>query len=127
MQVFENSIYLFFTHPFDIGDEIRFEGTRYKVKSMTLQVVKLTSVFGADVTVPTAEMRNSRLHNVTRCSSMLLPGSVLCPCGCSVRRTLWWKLALPLGVTCTSLPVRTAVQAYWCSDLDVNVAMSGDE
>lgn len=38
MQVFENSIYLFFTHPFDIGDEIRFEGTRYTVKSMTLQV-----------------------------------------------------------------------------------------
>lgn len=85
MQVFENSIYLFFTHPFDIGDEIRFEGTRYTVKSMTLQVVKLTSVFGADVTVPTAEMRNSRLHNVTRCSSMLLPGSVLCPWGCSIR------------------------------------------
>ena len=72
MQVFENSIYLFFTHPFDIGDEIRFEGARYTVKSMTLQVVKLTSVVGADVTVPTAEMRNSRLHNITRCCSMLL-------------------------------------------------------
>lgn len=82
VQVFENSIYLFFTHPFDIGDEIRFEGSRYTVKSMTLQVVKLTSVVGADVIVPTAEMRNSCLHNITRCSftlPSLLHKSVFCP------------------------------------------------
>lgn len=70
VQVFENSIYLFFTHPFDIGDEIRFEGTRYTVKSMTLQMVKLISVLGNDIIVPTAEMRNSRLHNITRCPSL---------------------------------------------------------
>ena len=82
VQVFENSIYLFFTHPFDIGDEIRFEGSRYTVKSMTLLVVKLTSVVGADVIVPTAEMRNSRLHNITRYSFtllFLLHKGVFCP------------------------------------------------
>jgi small-conductance mechanosensitive channel len=79
--VFENGIYLFFTHPFDIGDEIRFEGSRYTVKSMTLQVVKLTASVGKDVTVPTAEMRNSRLHNITRCPSHpLLQRHTLCLC-----------------------------------------------
>jgi len=66
VQLFENAIFLFFTHPFDVGDIIVFEGDRYRVKSISLQYVNIARVDGADVNVPTTEMRAARLHNVTR-------------------------------------------------------------
>lgn len=52
MQVFENAVFLFFTHPFDVGDAVVFEGDRFKVISITLQYVKLTRLDGAAINVP---------------------------------------------------------------------------
>jgi hypothetical protein len=66
-QVFENSIWLFFTHPFDVGDVIRYEDDRYLVKNIKMQFVSLERADGAFVTVPTSEMSTARIHNVTRC------------------------------------------------------------
>lgn len=37
-------IFLFFTHPFDVGDTIRFEDTRYDVNAINLQYVNLEHV-----------------------------------------------------------------------------------
>ena len=66
VQMFENSIWIFFTHPFDVGDVIFYEGSRFRVKQIKLQFVSLERVDGAAVTVPTSEMVAARLHNVTR-------------------------------------------------------------
>jgi small-conductance mechanosensitive channel len=65
--VFENSIWLFFTHPFDVGDVINYEGSRYTVRHIKMQFVILERVDGACVTVPTSEMTTARVHNITRC------------------------------------------------------------
>lgn len=54
VQLFENAIFLFFTHPFDVGDVIIFEGDRYRVMAISLQCVNMERVDGADVNVPTA-------------------------------------------------------------------------
>lgn len=70
LQVFENSIFLFFSHPFDVGDVITFEGSRYTIKSITLQYVKLERVDGAHVSVPCSEVRSARIHNVTRSDNL---------------------------------------------------------
>lgn len=70
VQLFENAIFLFFTHPFDVGDVIFFEGDRYRVQAISLQYVNISRVDGADVNVPTMEMRAARLHNVTRSDLM---------------------------------------------------------
>lgn len=42
------------------------------------------SVLGNDVTVPTAEMRNSRLHNITRCLSSTHAHTAAFPLGMNV-------------------------------------------
>ena len=68
MQVFENSIWLFFTHPFDVGDVIMYEGTRYTVANIKMQFVILSQVSGELVTVPTSVMTTALVHNVTRCA-----------------------------------------------------------
>jgi small-conductance mechanosensitive channel len=68
VQVFENSIWLFFTHPFDVGDVIKYETDRYTVRHIKMQFVILERVDGALVTVPTSEMTTARVHNVTRCA-----------------------------------------------------------
>jgi small-conductance mechanosensitive channel len=65
-QVFENALFLFFSHPFDVGDWINFEGSRYQVSSITLQYVKLYRYDQADVSVPCAELRSARIHNLSR-------------------------------------------------------------
>lgn len=52
VQVFENAVFLFFTHPFDVGDAIVFEGDRFKVTCISLQYVKLIRMDGAAVNVP---------------------------------------------------------------------------
>jgi hypothetical protein len=70
MQIFENTVFLFFSHPFDIGDEIYFEGTRYEVASITLQYVKLLRWDGAAVNVPCGELRTARIHNITRSQNL---------------------------------------------------------
>jgi small-conductance mechanosensitive channel len=69
-QVFENGVFLFFTHPFDVGDIIKFEDNRYEVKAINLQYVNLEYVLGQDVNVPTTEMRDARLINITRCAQV---------------------------------------------------------
>ena len=71
MQVFENGVFLFFAHPFDVGDAIKFEDNRYDVNAINLQYVNLTHVLGADVNVPTSEMRVARITNITRCARLL--------------------------------------------------------
>ena len=67
MQVFENAIWLFALHPFDVGDVIRYAGDRYTVKSIKLQRLSLARVDGADVMVPTEQMRSALIHNISRC------------------------------------------------------------
>ena len=62
-------MFLFFTHPFDVGDHIKFEENRYQVKSINLQYVNLEHVLGQDVNVPTTAMRDARLINLSRYAS----------------------------------------------------------
>ena len=73
MQVFENALWLFTSHPFDVGDVIKHGGTRYTVKSIKLQRLHLARVDGAHVVLPTEQMRSALIHNVTRCAPALSP------------------------------------------------------
>lgn len=67
MQVFENAVFFVFQNPFHAGDTINFDGSRYDVKSVTLQKVHLTRVDGAAVTVMTSHfLRVSSIHNISR-------------------------------------------------------------
>lgn len=68
MQVFENSLWLFFSHPFDVGDIIKYANTRYTVASVKLQKVELTRIDGAHVMIPTEQLRIAMIHNMSRCA-----------------------------------------------------------
>jgi small-conductance mechanosensitive channel len=70
VQVFENAVFLFFSHPFDVGDWINFEGSKYQVNSITLQYVKLMRIDQAHVSVPCAEVRTARIHNISRSENL---------------------------------------------------------
>lgn len=65
-QVFENSLWLFLTNPFDVGDTIVYDGKRYSIKSIKLQKVGMTRFDGADVMISTDQMRSSLIHNLSR-------------------------------------------------------------
>jgi hypothetical protein len=66
VQVFENALFLFFTHPFDVGDIVTYESKRYTVCKIKLQYVCLERSDNAHVIVPIEEMRTARIHNITR-------------------------------------------------------------
>jgi small-conductance mechanosensitive channel len=68
MQVFENSLWLFFTHPFDVGDFIKYHDVRYSVQTIKLQKVNMTRYDGAHVMIPTELLRSAPIHNITRCA-----------------------------------------------------------
>jgi hypothetical protein len=60
MQVFENAVFLFFTHPFDVGDEVIVDDDRFTVTSITLQYVKLLRWDNAAVNMSCQCVPNSR-------------------------------------------------------------------
>jgi small-conductance mechanosensitive channel len=67
MQVFENALWIFFTHAFDVGDIVTYEDKRYTVQKIKLEYVVLERSDNAHVIVPTNEMSSARIHNITRC------------------------------------------------------------
>lgn len=60
-------MWLFFTHSFDVGDVVNYEGDRYEVVKIKLQYVVMKRVDGAHVIIPTNAMSSARIHNVSRC------------------------------------------------------------
>lgn len=65
-EVFENCIFLFFTHPFDLGDKIRWNGETYFVRGITLNYVNLLHASGSYVNVSTHVLKQDAITNVTR-------------------------------------------------------------
>lgn len=65
-EVFENCIFLFFTHPFDLGDKIRWNGDTYFVRGITLNYVNLLQAAGSYVNVSTHVLKEAAITNVTR-------------------------------------------------------------
>jgi small-conductance mechanosensitive channel len=66
LQMFENALWLFTSHPFDVGDVIKFKGDRYDVQSIKLQRILLCRGDGAAIIMPTEQMRTEMIHNLTR-------------------------------------------------------------
>ena len=67
LQLFENAIFLLFSHPFDVGDDIKIEGIAYKVKYIALPYINLVRTDDdAFMEISTTKMRESRIHNVNR-------------------------------------------------------------
>jgi hypothetical protein len=66
LQMFENALWLFTSHPFDVGDVIKFRGDRYTVQSVKLQRILLGRVDGGAFIMPTEHMRTELIHNMTR-------------------------------------------------------------
>jgi small-conductance mechanosensitive channel len=65
-QVFENCVFLFFTHPFDLGDKIRWGGDTYFVRGITLNYVNLLHASGSYVNLSTHVLKDAAITNVTR-------------------------------------------------------------
>ena len=65
-EVFENCVFLFFTHPFDLGDKIRWNGETYFVRGITLNYVNLLHSTGSYVNVSSHALKNVAITNVTR-------------------------------------------------------------
>ena len=64
-------MWLFFTHSFDVGDVITYEGDRYEVVKIKLQYVVMKRVDGAHVIIPTNVMSSASIHNISRCAASL--------------------------------------------------------
>lgn len=65
-EVFENCVFLFFTHPFDLGDKIRWNNETYHVRSITLNFVNLLHTSGSYVNISAHALRDAAITNVTR-------------------------------------------------------------
>ena len=65
-EVFENCVFLFFTHPFDLGDKIRWDGETYFVRGITLNYVNLLHSSGSYVNLAAHILKDAAITNVTR-------------------------------------------------------------
>ena len=65
--MFENANYLLFVQPFDPGDDVVIDDTRFNVRKIMRQGIELVRRDGATVTITTAAIRDrSPVHNITR-------------------------------------------------------------
>jgi small-conductance mechanosensitive channel len=62
----ESIIFLFVTHPFDIGDRIQFKNNFYYVKEMTLMSSTLTHVDGREVYLSNPILSQYFIYNIRR-------------------------------------------------------------
>lgn len=69
-QVWENMVYLFTVHPFDVGDQIKMDGDMYKVEKIALGYVTVLRTDNARLTFPMQVVRTKPLHNITRSELM---------------------------------------------------------
>lgn len=65
-QVWENLVYLFTIHAFDVGDIIIVNGERYTVKTISLSHVGCMRKDNASVTIPMQTLVAQGLHNISR-------------------------------------------------------------
>ena len=65
-EVFENCVFLFGTHPFDLGDKIRWQGETYFIRGITLNYVNLLHSSGAYVNLAAHTLKDEAITNVTR-------------------------------------------------------------
>jgi small-conductance mechanosensitive channel len=65
-EIFENCVFLFFTHPFDLGDKIRWNGETYFVRGITLNYVNLLHASGSYVNLSAHILKDAAITNVTR-------------------------------------------------------------
>lgn len=63
---FESIIFLFITHPFDVGDRVDIDTDSYVVKSMSINSTALTRIDGKVVYAPNTVLANKFIHNVRR-------------------------------------------------------------
>jgi small-conductance mechanosensitive channel len=65
-QVWENLVYLFTVHAFDVGDAIIVNDARYTINSISISHVLCTRVDNSFVTIPLHTFVDRELYNVTR-------------------------------------------------------------
>jgi small-conductance mechanosensitive channel len=65
-EIWENLVYLFTIHAFDVGDIIILADTRYTIKTISLTHVGCTRVDNASFTIPMQSFVGQELNNITR-------------------------------------------------------------
>lgn len=67
----ESIIFLFVTHPFDVGDRISFQGDSYFVKAMTIMSSTLTHTDGREVYLSNPVLSQYFIYNIRRSGSQI--------------------------------------------------------
>lgn len=69
-QLYENCVFLFMRHPFDVGDVVRLDGERYTVDSIHLQHVEATHISGLQTNIPLHVLCEKDIVNKTRSQAL---------------------------------------------------------
>jgi len=64
-------IFLFITHPFDVGDRIEIDGQAYLVKDFGLTNVTMKKPNGEEIYAPTSELTSKFINNIRRSSPLI--------------------------------------------------------
>jgi len=66
----QSLIFLFITHPFDVGDRIEIDGQAYLVKDFGLTNVTMKKPNGEEIYAPTSELTSKFINNIRRSSPL---------------------------------------------------------
>eukprot|EP00877_Chromochloris_zofingiensis_P004797 jgi/Chrzof1/14318/UNPLg00590.t1 len=66
--VYDNSLFLFVAHPFDVGDALWLDNSQWRVKKIGLMTTELLKSNGDAVYYPNNRLRSAALTNLTRSS-----------------------------------------------------------
>lgn len=67
----QSLIFLFITHPFDVGDRIEIDGQAYLVKDFGLTNVTMKKPNGEEIYAPTSELTSKFINNIRRSSPLV--------------------------------------------------------
>jgi len=67
----QSLIFLFITHPFDVGDRIEIDGQAYLVKDFGLTNVTMKKPNGEEIYAPTSELTSKFINNIRRSSPLI--------------------------------------------------------
>lgn len=69
-EVLGSMIFLFFKHPFDVGDRVDIDGVKYTVKEMNLLSTVFRRTDGCEVQAPNALLNTKLIENIRRSNAM---------------------------------------------------------
>jgi len=67
----QSLIFLFITHPFDVGDRIEIDGQAYLVKDFGLTNVTMKKPNGEEIYAPTSELTSKFINNIRRSAPLI--------------------------------------------------------